>query len=54
MGATIVPTTIEINDELKVQLESHLKDDETIEDFIGELLSQYESDRTFLQEGYSK
>ncbi|MBX0297451.1 DUF7557 family protein [Haloarcula nitratireducens] len=49
-----MPATIEISDELKAQLESHLEDDEAIEDFIEELLSQYEADRTFLQEGYSK
>lgn len=43
-------STIEINDELRERLEGHLEDDETIE----ELLSVYETEGAFLQEGYSE
>ncbi|QIO24208.1 hypothetical protein [Haloarcula sp. JP-L23] len=46
--------TIEIDDELKNRLASHLEEDETIEEFIEELLSMYETEGTFLQEGYSE
>lgn len=47
-------TTIEINEELRERLEIHLEDDETIEEFIDELLTMYETEGAFLQEGYSE
>jgi hypothetical protein len=47
-------STIEINDELRERLETHLEDDETVEEFIGELLAMYETEGAFLQEGYSE
>ena len=47
-------TTIEIDDDLAQRLESHLEDDETVEEFIAELLSMYETEGAFLQEGYSE
>lgn len=46
--------TIEISDELKEQLDAYLEDDETYEEFLSELLSMYEVDGAFLQEGYSE
>lgn len=47
-------STIEINDELRERLETHLEDDETLEEFIDELLTMYETEGAFLQEGYSE
>ena len=46
--------TIEISDTLRERLEAHLDDDETIEEFIEELLNMYETEGAFLQEGYSE
>ena len=46
--------TIEIDDDLAERLEAHLEDDETIVEFIAELVSMYETEGTFLQEGYSE
>ncbi|MFB6354253.1 MAG: hypothetical protein ABEJ92_09225 [Halobacteriales archaeon] len=46
--------TIEISDDLRTRLEGHLDEDETIVEFIEELLSMYETEGTFLQEGYSE
>jgi len=46
--------TIEISDELKTRMENHLEDDETIEEFIEELVALYETEGAFLQEGYSE
>lgn len=46
--------TIEISDDLRTRLENHLDDDETIEEFIEELVNVYETEGTFLQEGYSE
>lgn len=46
--------TIEISETLRERLEAHLEADETIEEFIAELLSMYETEGTFLQEGYSE
>jgi len=46
--------TLEISDELKERIEDHLEDDETHEEFITELLSVYETEGAFLQEGYSE
>ena len=46
--------TIEISDELKERLDAHLEDDESHEELIAELVSMYETDGAFLQEGYSE
>jgi len=46
--------TIEISDELNERIDDHLEDDETAEEFIAELLSVYETEGAFLQEGYSE
>jgi hypothetical protein len=46
--------TIEIDDDLKRRLEGHLEEDETIEEFVTELLNIYETEGSFLQEGYSE
>jgi len=50
----VMRTTIEIDAELAERLESHLEDGETKEEFIEELLSMYETEGSFLQEGYSE
>lgn len=46
--------TLEISDELKERLDSHLEEGETHEEFIEELVSVYETEGAFLQEGYSE
>ena len=46
--------TIEIGSELKEKLDAHLEDDQTYEELIAELLAMYETEGTFLQEGYSE
>jgi hypothetical protein len=49
-----VTYTLEISDELRERLDEHLEDDETYEEFITELVSIYETEGAFLQEGYSE
>ena len=49
-----MPTEIEIPDELADRLESHCEDGETPAELIAELVSMYETEGTFLQEGYSE
>ena len=46
--------TLEISDELRARLDSHLEEDESYEEFIAELVSVYETEGAFLQEGYSE
>lgn len=46
--------TLEISDELKDRLDAHLEEGESCEEFIAELVSMYETEGTFLQEGYSE
>jgi hypothetical protein len=46
--------TLEISDELKQRIDSHLEEDESYEEFLAELVSMYETEGTFLQEGYSE
>lgn len=46
--------TLEIDDELEERIERHLEEDETPEEFISELISVYETEGSFLQEGYSE
>ncbi|MFC7068765.1 DUF7557 family protein [Halobaculum lipolyticum] len=43
--------TVEIDDDLAERIEGHLEDDETIEEFLRELVSIYEQEGRFLQEG---
>lgn len=49
-----MPHTLEISDELADRIEMHLEEDETYEEFLEELVSVYETEGTFLQEGYSE
>lgn len=46
--------TIEISDDLKERLDSHCEEGQSREEFIEELVSIYETDGAFLQEGYSE
>lgn len=46
--------TIEISDDLYARIESHRAEDETTEEFLAELVSMYETEGMFLQEGYSE
>ncbi|MGM0398117.1 MAG: DUF7557 family protein [Halobacteriota archaeon] len=46
--------SIEIDPDLYERLESHTDEGETVEQFIEELVSMYESEGRFLQEGYSE
>lgn len=47
-------TTINLSDDLGERIESHLEEGETHEEFIAELVSMYETEGAFLQEGYSE
>ncbi|MEF8975073.1 MAG: hypothetical protein V5A21_02445 [Halapricum sp.] len=46
--------TLEISDELKNRLDNHVEEGETYEEFLEELVSVYETEGAFLQEGYSE
>lgn len=43
--------TIEVSDELAARIEGHLQEDETVEEFLDELLNVYETEGRFLHEG---
>lgn len=45
---------IEISEELKQRIDTHLEEGETPEEFIEELLNIYESEGAFLHEGYTE
>jgi hypothetical protein len=45
---------LEISDDLRDRLESHVEEDETVEEFIEELVNIYETEGAFLQEGYTE
>lgn len=49
--AFAMPHTIELDDDLADRMTSYLEDDETLEEFIEELVSIYEQEGRFLQEG---
>ena len=49
-----MPTTIEIPDDLAERIESHREEGETAAEFVAELVSMYETEGAFLQEGYSE
>jgi predicted CopG family antitoxin len=46
--------TIELSDDLAERLESHCEEDESVPELIEELVSVYETEGAFLQEGYSE
>lgn len=46
--------TIELSEDLRERLDAHLDEDQTYEELIAELLNMYETEGTFLQEGYSE
>jgi hypothetical protein len=46
-----VSQAVELNDELVERIERHLEDDETIAEFVEELVAIYEQEGRFLQEG---
>jgi len=46
--------TIELSDGLRERLDRHREESESYEEFIEELVSMYETEGTFLQEGYSE
>lgn len=46
--------TLEIDDDLKERLDSHREEGQTPEELIEELVAMYETEGTFLQEGYSE
>jgi predicted CopG family antitoxin len=46
--------TLEISDELKDRIDKHREEGESYEEFITELVSIYETEGEFLQEGYSE
>jgi len=43
--------TLTLDDDLMARIESHLEDDETAAEFIAELVTIYEQEGRFLQEG---
>lgn len=56
-GASRLPTmthTIEIGDDLWERIDTHREEGESPEEFIEELVSVYETEGAFLQEGYSE
>lgn len=46
--------SIEIDDDLYARIQSHVDEDETTAEFLEELVSVYETEGAFLQEGYSE
>ncbi|QRV13865.1 DUF7557 family protein [Haloterrigena salifodinae] len=46
--------TIELSDDMKERIDSHCEEGESYEEFLEELLSIYETEGAFLQEGYSE
>ncbi|ELZ04185.1 MULTISPECIES: DUF7557 family protein [Natrialba] len=46
--------TLEISDDLKDRLDEHREPGQSPEELIAELVSMYETEGTFLQEGYSE
>jgi hypothetical protein len=53
-SASTMTYTLEISDELKERMERHLEEDETMEEFVEELVAVYETEGSFLREGYSE
>lgn len=46
--------TLEISDDLRERIDDHREEGESYEEFIEELISVYETEGTFLREGYSE
>lgn len=46
--------TLEISDDLRERIDEYREDDESYEEFIEEIISIYEVEGMFLQEGYSE
>lgn len=46
-----MPRTIELDDELAERIEGHLEEDETMEEFIEELVNIYEQEARFSDPG---
>lgn len=46
-----MPQTIELSDDLVERLEAHLEEDETMEEFIEELVNIYEQEGRFSDPG---
>ncbi|ELY61729.1 hypothetical protein C491_00355 [Natronococcus amylolyticus DSM 10524] len=46
--------TLEISDDLKDRLDSHCDEGQSLEELVEELVSIYETEGTFMQEGYSE
>ncbi|EMA37559.1 DUF7557 family protein [Natronobacterium lacisalsi] len=46
--------TLEIDDDLMDRIESHRDEGQSPEEFVAELVAMYETEGTFLQEGYSE
>jgi predicted CopG family antitoxin len=46
--------TLDISDDLRERLDDHREEGESYEEFIAELISMYETEGIFLQEGYSE
>lgn len=47
-------TTIQIDDDLEERLDAAREEDESYEELIEELVTIYETDGSFLREGYSE
>ncbi|MFC4439293.1 MULTISPECIES: DUF7557 family protein [Natrialbaceae] len=47
-------STLEISDHLMERLDSHREEGQSREEFVEELVSIYETEGTFMQEGYSE
>lgn len=46
-----MPRTIELDDELVARMEDHCEEDETLEEFIEELVTIYEHEGRFTDQG---
>lgn len=46
--------TIEIDDDLAERIETHRDEGQSPEEFVEELVAMYETEGTFLREGYSE
>lgn len=46
--------TLELSDDLRERIDQYRDENQTYEEFIDELISIYETEGIFLQEGYSE
>ncbi len=49
-----MPHTVELSDDLRERIDQYRDEDQTYEEFLDELISIYETEGIFLQEGYSE